>query len=512
MMQEIQDLKVRGYSVNEIAKHYQRSGGVAPSLPTIRKYYRMDAVPTEPNQNLQKEKAFDREPYRGAVMAVLAENEGCCASSVYDVLVERYVESGAVAALPGNEQTLRNYIRYLRASGAVEDAKRDGRIYDHVFDTPPGQQMLLDFGEYRPVRGVAIHFLCMLLRYSRMLAVFAQDHKFASEEACRSLYRGFVKLGGRPQEMVIDQDSVFVASETYGEVVETRVFGDFLREQGVKLWVCNKRDPQSKGSVENLVGFVKKNFFGARHITCIEDVWKSLPAWIERKNRRIHQATYRIPLDVFESIEAATLRPILPSVYEDSPSSFVLAEVGSMPYVLYKTSRYSVPRDLCFTKVFYKAVGNRLLIYDADRKFVCAHEINSNRGSYNQLEEHRRPEPREWLVIVERLRAKWNCVSFQHFVNGFKKENPRHLTAQFGAVEKFLESEAPDRRLVADVMDICCENFRYRFTQFRAVYFSAKAGRVAPGTEPQPEVQHQNMDAYREAFEALCADGRGSIS
>jgi hypothetical protein len=512
MMQEIQDFKLMGYSVNEIVRHYKKEGGVAPSLPTIRKYYRMDGVPAEPNRNLQKEKAFDCEPYRSAVIAMLVNNDGCCASSVYDVLVEEHVESGAVGALPGNEQTLRNYVRYLKASGAVEGAKRDGRIYDHVFDTPPGQQMLLDFGEYRPARGVTIHFLCMLLRYSRMLAVFAQDHKFNSEEACRSIYRGYVKLGGRPEQMVIDQDSVFVVSETYGEVVETRVFGDFLREQGVKLWVCNKHDPESKGSVENLVGFVKKNFFGARRITCVEDVWKSLPAWVERKNRRIHQATYRIPLEVFERIEAAALRPVLPSVYENVPSSFVAVEVGSTPYVLYKTSRYSVPRDLCFTKVFYKAVGGRLLIYDAGRKFVCAHEISSCRGSYNQLGEHRRLEPTEWLVIVERLRAKWNCISFQHFVNGFKKENPRHLTAQFGAVERFLESESPDRRLVADVMDICCENFRYRFTQFQAVYLSVKAGRVAPGTAPQPEVQRQGMDAYREAFEALCADGRGVVS
>jgi hypothetical protein len=89
MMQEIQDLKLRGYSVNEIVTHYKREGGAAPSLPTIRKYYRMDAVPTEPNRNLRKEKAFDREPFRGAVIAVLAHNGGCCASSVYDVLVER---------------------------------------------------------------------------------------------------------------------------------------------------------------------------------------------------------------------------------------------------------------------------------------------------------------------------------------------------------------------------------------------------------------------------------------
>jgi hypothetical protein len=74
MMQEIQDLKLRGYSVNKIVRHYQKDGGVGPSLPTIRKYYRMDAVPDEPNRNLRKEEAFDSEPFRSTIIAVLANN------------------------------------------------------------------------------------------------------------------------------------------------------------------------------------------------------------------------------------------------------------------------------------------------------------------------------------------------------------------------------------------------------------------------------------------------------
>ena len=37
-----------------------------------------------------------------------------------------------------------------------------------------------------------------------------------------------------------------------------------FREQEFKLWVCNKADPESKGPIENSVGFVKKNFFSAK--------------------------------------------------------------------------------------------------------------------------------------------------------------------------------------------------------------------------------------------------------
>ena len=64
--------------------------------------------------------------------------------------------------------------------------------------------------------------------------------------------------------LVIDQDSVFVSEEVYGEVFETATFKAFLEEQDMGLWVCTKADPESKGCVENAVGFTKKRFFSAR--------------------------------------------------------------------------------------------------------------------------------------------------------------------------------------------------------------------------------------------------------
>ena len=163
--------------------------------------------------------------------------------------------------------------------------------------------MLIDFGEETLSKTTHIHFICLLLRYSRFLCVYAQDHKYNSEEACKAIYHSFCRLGGRPKELVIDQDAVFVSSEIYGEVIKTRTFEDFCTEQDLRLWVCNKADPESKGPIENSVGFVKKNFFSARKVTCIDDVWRSLPGWLERKNQRIHRSTLRVPKTVYDSVE-----------------------------------------------------------------------------------------------------------------------------------------------------------------------------------------------------------------
>ncbi len=364
--------------------------------------------------------------------------------------------------------------------------------------------MLIDFGQEHVAPGIDIHFICLLLRYSRLICVFAQDHKYNSEEACRAIFRAFCKLGGRPRQLVIDQDAVFVASETYGEVVQTRTFGDFCTEQDLRLWVCNKADPESKGHIENVVGFVKKNFFSARSIQCIDDVWKSLPGWVECKNRRIHKATFRIPDHVFNTIEKAALRPLAPSFYENSPSSFIPVELNSMPYIQFKSSKYSVPRSFCYSTVHYKAVGSKLFVYDEDRKYICAHTISEYRGSINQLEEHRKEPSGDWISVMESLRRKWNCYSFQHFINGFRKENPRHLHQQLAAVERFLDAEQPERELVSQVMEECCRNFRYRFSQFKVVYQLEKAGHMSATVFEFNEVEHQDMEVYKKAFQNRC--------
>jgi hypothetical protein len=504
MMQEIIDMKMRGYSLNEIIEYCDNKPGKTPSRPTVRKYYGMDAIPHDVGSRLAKDKVFDHDPWKSAIIEILRNNPEAYGSSVYDVLAERFVETGEYDCLPACVRTLRNYIGYLFESGQIEKLPENRRIYGHVFDTPPGEQMIVDFGEMRLRKGLTVHFICMLLRYSRILCVYAQDHTFNAEEACRAIYRGFCKLGGRPKQLVIDQDSVFIASEICGEITQTRIFGEFTAEQDLTLWVCNKKDPESKGSVENAVGFVKKNFFSARNITDSNDVWRSLPGWVERKNARIHQAAYRVPSKVFADIEQNALRPLLPSVYETLPTSFIKIAVGAQHYIQYKSSKYSVPRKFCFKVIYCKAVAGRLHIYGPDMRHECSHAISPCKGSFNRLSEHAKEENTDWVPVMERLREKWNCYDFQCFINGFKKENPRHLFKQLSAVEDFLNAEKPECDLVADVMKECCSGFGYRFTQFRAVYETIKAGRAPKMPALIGDVQHAALDAYRKAFSERC--------
>lgn len=515
MIDEIQELKLSGYSFREALEELRRRHTKVPCEKTLRKYYNMDAPPQDSHARLRKEHAFDTEPFRSEVLHILAENPGCYMSSVYDVLVEKYVESGMYEILPGNEQTLRNYIRHLRATGQAGKEEDRRRRYDVVETPPPGKKAQIDFGQVDCGSGLVVHFICILLWHSRLLGVYAQDHRYSSEEACRAIHRFTRKCGGRVEELVIDQDSVFITKEVFGEIFETATFKAFLEEQDMRLWVCRKADPESKGCVENAVGYVKKRFFSARKLSTIDEVQRSLPSWTERANSRIHQGTYKVPQKVFEETERAALRPMLPSVYEAAPLCLKAVPVGSQPYVLYRAVKYSVPWDMCYTTAYIRAIGTKLHVYDAGRRHVCAHDICTVKGAFIRLDEHRKESASDWLDIAERMRRKWNCVEFQHFVNGFKKENQeRSLGRQLGAVERYLDSQAPDRALVAEAISICCRDWRYTYTQFKEVFDQCSL-RHAAGAPPQmpvgsplpPEgdVATRDMRSYQEAFDSRCA-------
>ena len=506
-MQEIQDLKLQGLTQAEIAAYYVRQGKKPPSRPTIAKYYAMDVVPENPSEKLAKEKAFDEEPFRSAILRILESNEekDYCMSSVFDVLEELFIENGPYDRLPGNEQTLRNFIHHLEETGQITRDPERRRVYNHVFDTPPGDQMLIDFGVYTLGKNNAVHFMCLLLRYSRFLCVYAQDHKYSSEEACTAIYTAFCRLGGRVRELVIDQDAVFVASETYGEVIKTRIFDDFCTEQELRLYVCRKGDPESKGPIENSVGFVKKSFFSARNISCIDDVWRSLPGWLQRKNKRIHQATFHIPAVVFESVEQQALSPLLPSVYDKTGRNLIDYEIDSMPYLTYKASKYSVPQSCAYSTVKYMIAGGKIHIFDENKVYLCSHPLSEVRGTVHQLPEHRKAAGGGYVDVMESLRKKWNCYDFQHFVNGVKKENPRYVADQLRAIDRYLDEQAPTKAFVAMVLKECCEHYRYKFSQFRAMFELMKAEAAAGGDEsveyPHAGVEYKGLDVYAKAFQ-----------
>ena len=88
------------------------------------------------------------------------------------------------------------------------------------------------------------------------------------------------------------------------------VFAYATLEMGVGVELCWPYRAQQKGSVENLVGFVKSSFFKVRRFHDAEDLRQQLRAWPEEVNQeRPCRATGGIPA-VRWAEEKSRLRPL----------------------------------------------------------------------------------------------------------------------------------------------------------------------------------------------------------
>ena len=232
MFKEIQAYRRRGYSKGAIVK------ALGLDSRTVAKYFAMEeeGYRVYRREHLFRDKVFDG--WREEILEVYEANgfRKLQVSSVYDYLEERY------GSLPGNEQTLRNYIGYLNRTDRLR-FKEGERLYSQVPQLPFGQQMQLDFGQYRFGSGLRLYIFAAVLSASRHKYVVFQGQPFRTLEVIGHLLDCFDYWGGRPRELVIDQDRLMVVSENSGDIIYTKEFKDFIDEQEVVLYVCRGADP-----------------------------------------------------------------------------------------------------------------------------------------------------------------------------------------------------------------------------------------------------------------------------
>jgi|LSQX01.2.fsa_nt_gb hypothetical protein len=474
------ELKRQGIAQSDIAEVMRSMNIKPPSAPTIRKYYNMDDAPTasELASPYQKEKAFDHPKCRPIIIRTLEankDNKSFRVSSLYDLLEELLVDTGEMEKLPGNQQTLRNYCSHLRRTGQVSEKTITARLFNYIEDPPPGYQVQLDYGVQKLNGGESVHFICIVMRRSRLLFVKGQDHQFNAIETCQAIHLFFLFIGGRITELVIDQDSCMVFSEILGEIIETKDFKAFIDEQGIKLRVLHKADPLSKGSVENSVGFVKKNYFSCRLNLPAQKLIAGLPGWYTRKNtRRLNDATHRIPWQHFLEEEKGTLRPLVPSHYGGLASLVGPVSIDKTRTFVYRTNKYSVPPEFRFKAIHYRISGGMMNIYadESATRLVRRHPVAPPEVKHKVFihQDDKRMPSTKWQTVKQTLLRSHRCPSMLHFLNGVCRENPHYRGPQLSAILSFLEKNDPEPQFLEEVLTRCCDTFSYKMSQFESIY------------------------------------------
>jgi transposase len=258
------------------------------------------------------------------------------------------------------------------------------------FEGLPGEFSQHDFGEVEikfldgAIRRV--HFFASRLKYSRSICVdLVKDQTV--ESLVRTLAQHLANWGGRPLLCVFDRPrTIALQWQKNGEVTEWNpVFAYATLEMGVGVELCWPYRAQEKGSVENLVGFVKSSFFKVRRFHDEEDLHQQLRDWHHEVNeQRPCRATGIIPA-VRLAEEAARLRPL--KVEPKELALRIPVYVGPTGTVLHQGHAYSMPPEAISMPATLYLYADRVRIvagrYEAThpRKFVA------KEGSW--LAEHR---------------------------------------------------------------------------------------------------------------------------
>lgn len=114
-------------------------------------------------------------------------------------------------------------------------------------------------------RHTKVQFFASRLKYSRMVRVTITPNQNA-ESLCRAFVEHLDDFGGVPLLAVFDRPKT-VAIKWRGDGTVTQWNSTFLAvasELRVGIELCWPYSPEQKGSVDNLVGWVKKSFFKVR--------------------------------------------------------------------------------------------------------------------------------------------------------------------------------------------------------------------------------------------------------
>lgn len=188
---------------------------------------------------------------------------------VHDRLREHYPDFKPVLG-----KTVFNFVRQLCFAYDIPKAAEEVREMNKIPDTNYGKYAQVDFGEGRMPHAdgsrVKVYFFVMVLSRSRYKFVYFSKTPFSTALAVYAHQLAFQYCGCVPEKIVCDQDKVFIHSENLGDYRLTDRFRSFVTSEGFEAVFCHKSDPQSKGKVENSIGYVKHNFMSGREFRDME--------------------------------------------------------------------------------------------------------------------------------------------------------------------------------------------------------------------------------------------------
>ena len=317
---------VAGVSIREL----QRRTGLGRN--TIRRALRSEAPPAY----VRRVGASKLDGYREEIQRLLGEDPRLPGIRIFELIAE--------LGFGGGKTLVYDYVAELRPLYAPpprtfqRTGYRRGELLQ--FDLwQPAQEIPVGYGQTR--RGWVV---VAALAYSRAGAgtlIFSKQ----ANDILAGLWRCITRLGALPETVVIDREGALHAGGGH----PTDAFAAFCGQLPVSWHFCKPGDPQAKGLVERLQGYMATSFEPGRSFINHHDFQDQLDDWFDtRANRRLHRTLRRRPLELLAD-ELEVMRP-LPARAPSTERRWVL-RVPPDPHLRFDTNDYSLDPALVGRRV-----------------------------------------------------------------------------------------------------------------------------------------------------------------
>lgn len=347
------------------------------------------------------------------------------------------------------------------------------REYEVVEELPYGKQAQVDFGQYNlrdnTGKRVKVFFFTIVLSRSRFKYIWFVDQNFTTELAIEAHEKAFVFFGGIPDEIVYDQDKVFLVSENKGDLILTERFRAYTRERPFQLHFCRRSDPESKGKVENVVKYTKQNFLYNRTYWDVETLNSEALGWLGRTaNMMVHGSTKKEPYAEW-NIERPFLTPCME--YTPPPVKPPTCTVRKDNTVYWKSNLYSVPLGTFKgrgSKVAMILAEGYIILSDLQSQEICRHLVAEGTGKKVKNNDHKRDKSTGINKLIDQLSQLLdNPLQGKDFLNAIRQAKPRYIRDQVLLFKQTIENT--EKAIVQKALDYCCANKVVSAIDFKAV-------------------------------------------
>jgi transposase len=246
----------------------------------------------------------------------------------------------------------------------------------------PGDTLVIDWGVLD-----GLHVFCAVLAWSRVRFVRFADNERA-DTTLAMLAECFEALGGVPRIVLADRMGCLKGGVVANLVVPTADYVRFATHYGFRPDFCNGADPESKGIVENLVGYSKRDLMIPAEFdgSDLSTANRQASAWCVEVNAVTHSEICAVPAE--RLVAEQELLGELPSLRLEIGPRPTSRKVDKLSCVRFGSARYSVPNRLIGATVLITVTDSHVQIVEGFTGEVVAEHALVAPGETSIVDEH----------------------------------------------------------------------------------------------------------------------------